>query len=102
MAGLNMTKSFPLPLVGPNSKNAFCKLKDSEPGSGSVHGGKFSFAADLSPYSVCETIPLEYKVRTFADLVVLFSVWCVRKRYSGGLIGIATAESRVINCAERD
>ena len=34
--------------------------------------------------------------------LVCFSVSWVCKRYSRGLICIATAESRVIDCAERD
>jgi hypothetical protein len=42
MTGLNVAKGFPLPLVRPDSKDAFGKLKDSEPGSGSIHGGKLS------------------------------------------------------------
>jgi hypothetical protein len=49
MTGLNVAKGLPLPLVRPNSENAFGKLKDSEPGSWSIHGGKFSLATDLLP-----------------------------------------------------
>ena len=48
MTGLNVAKGFPLPLVRPDSKDAFGELKDSEPGSGSIHGGKLGFASDLS------------------------------------------------------
>ena len=53
MAGFDMAKSFPLPLVRPDSKDTFGKLKDSEPGSWSIHGGKLSFASDSSPVRVC-------------------------------------------------
>jgi hypothetical protein len=102
MTGLNVAKGFALPLVRPNSKNALAKLKDAELGSGSIHGDKFSFATDLSPASVCGTIPLECEVRTFADLVVLVSVSCACKCYTWRVIGVATADSRVIDCAERD
>ena len=56
MTGLNMAKGFPLPLVRPNSKDAFGKLKDSEPGSGSIHGGKFSFGSNLSPVGPLWTV----------------------------------------------
>jgi hypothetical protein len=38
MTCLDVAKGFPLPLVRPNSKDAFGKLKDSESGSGSIHG----------------------------------------------------------------
>ena len=61
MAGRDMAKGFPLPLVGPSSEDAFGKLKDSEPGSGSIHGDKFSFARDLSPVGRCGTMPQNAK-----------------------------------------
>ena len=38
VTGLNMAKSFPLPLVRANSKNTFGELEDSEPGFWGVHG----------------------------------------------------------------
>ena len=53
MTGLNVAKGFALPLVRPDSKDTFGKLKDSEPGSWSIHGGKLSFASDSSPVRVC-------------------------------------------------
>jgi hypothetical protein len=57
MAGLYMCQGGPLPGVGMNSKNGLSKLKNSEPGSGSVHGGKFSSTSDLSPVGRCGTMP---------------------------------------------
>ena len=51
--GLNVAKGFALPLVRPDSKDTFGKLKDSEPGSWSIHGGKLTFASDSSPVRVC-------------------------------------------------
>ena len=55
MTGLNVAKGFPLPVVGPDSKDAFGKLKDSEPGSGSIHAGKSSFTSGLSPRYVARS-----------------------------------------------
>jgi hypothetical protein len=49
MAGLDMAKGRPLPGIRADSKDAFGKLKDSEPRSGSIHGDKFSSASDLAP-----------------------------------------------------
>ena len=85
MTSFDVRQGGSLRLVRLNSKNALGKLKDSQLGSGSIHGGKFSFATDLSPASVCGT--KEYNIRTFVDLVF----WSACKRYSWGLIGIATA-----------
>ena len=61
MAGFDMAKALSLPLVRPNSKDALGKLKDSEPGFGSIHGDKISFASDLSPVGRCEQCPRKAK-----------------------------------------
>jgi hypothetical protein len=68
MTGLDMAKGFPLPPVWPDSKDAFGKLKDSEPGSWSIHGGKFSFASDLSRIEPVLELNLEALEHLFFDV----------------------------------
>ena len=79
MAGLNVAKGLPLPLVRPNSKDALGELKDSEPGSGSIHADKFSFASDLSRIEPVLESSLEALEQLFFARWRLRPVW--RRRY---------------------
>ena len=61
VARLNVAKGFPLPLVRPNSKDAFRELENSEPGFWRVHRDHSNFAGDLPPVDRCGTMPSGYE-----------------------------------------